>query len=122
MLDLSRDAELLDGVDLVVTGEGRTDSQSCCGKVMQGVGKRAKAKGIPVAGLSGSLGEGAEGLFDNGISSLMTTVDRPMTLGNAMGNAEALYYSAAVRMFRFIKLGMDISKTRATERAIFRLT
>ena len=110
VLDLIRFDDLLDGVDLVVTGEGRTDSQSCCGKVMQGVGRRAKAKGIPVAGLSGSLGEGAEGLFDNGISSLMTTVDRPMTLGNAMGNAEALYYSAAVRMFRFIKLGMDISK------------
>lgn len=27
----------LEGVDLVVTGEGRTDWQSCFGKVMQGV-------------------------------------------------------------------------------------
>lgn len=110
VLDLIRFDELLEGVDLVVTGEGKTDLQSCCGKVMQGVGRRAKAKNIPVAGLSGSLGEGAEELFNDGISSLMTAVDRPMTLDKAMKNAEKLYLGAAVRMFRFIKTGMEIAK------------
>ena len=46
VLDLIGFDELLKGVDLVVTGEGRTDWQSCFGKVMQGVGLRAKAKGM----------------------------------------------------------------------------
>ncbi len=59
VLDLIHFDERLEGVDLVVTGEGRTDWQSCFGKVMQGVGVHAKAKGIPVAGLSGSLGKNA---------------------------------------------------------------
>ena len=56
VLDLIGFDRRLEGVDLVVTGEGRTDWQSCFGKVMQGVGSRAKAKGVPAVGLSGSLG------------------------------------------------------------------
>ena len=108
VLDLIRFDERLEGVDLVVTGEGRTDWQSCFGKVMQGVGVRSKAKGIPVLGLSGSLGKNALDICDYGVSSLMTTVNAPMTLDEAMDNAKQLYYEGAVRMFRFVKTGMDM--------------
>ena len=100
--------EKLIGADLVITGEGCTDSQSVCGKVMQGVGMHAKKLGIPCIGLSGSLGDGAEMIFDYGISSLHSIVDRPMTLEDAMTNAEVLYYHASVRMFRTIKAGTEI--------------
>ena len=47
VLDLIDFDKILEGVDLVVTGEGRTDWQSCFGKVMQGVGDRAKKYDIP---------------------------------------------------------------------------
>ena len=109
VLDLIRFDERLKDVDIVVTGEGRTDAQSCFGKVMQGIGMRAGSRGIPVLGLSGSLGEGAMEICKYGISSLMTTVNAPMSLENAVINAETLYYEAAVRMFRFIKTGMDLA-------------
>ena len=108
VLDLIHFEERLKDVDLVVTGEGRTDWQSCFGKVMQGVGKHAEALGIPVLGLSGSLGRDALDICKYGISSLMTTVNAPMTLSEAMENAEELYYEAALRMFRFVKTGMDM--------------
>ncbi|MBO7387718.1 MAG: glycerate kinase, partial [Lachnospiraceae bacterium] len=108
VLDLIRFDERLDGVDLVVTGEGRTDWQSCFGKVMQGVGERAKAKGIPVLGLSGSLGKNALDICEHGVSSLMTTVNSPMTLEEAIENAETLYYEGALRMFKFVKAGMEL--------------
>lgn len=107
VLDLIHFDDRLEGVTFVVTGEGRTDYQSCFGKVMQGVGERAKAKGIPVLGLSGSLGEGASALYEHGISSLMTTVDAPMELPEALEKAEELYYQGAVRMFRFVRAGME---------------
>lgn len=100
--------ERLTGVDLVVTGEGRTDWQSAFGKVMQGVGEHAAAKGIPAVGLSGSLGEKAWQMYDHGIESLMTTVDGPMPLQEALDRSEELYYQGAVRMFRFIKVGMSM--------------
>lgn len=101
----------LEGVDLIITGEGCTDSQSVFGKVMMGVGTHAKAKGIPCIGLSGSLGEGAEKIFDYGISSLQCIIDRPMTLEYALENAGGLYYNAALRMFRVFKAGAGISHT-----------
>ena len=108
VLDLIDFDRRLEGVDLVVTGEGRTDWQSCFGKVMQGIGERAGAKGIPVVGLCGSLGKGADQIFDHGICSLMTAVDAPMSLEEAIDRAEELYYSAAVRMFRLIQTGMKL--------------
>ena len=94
----------------MVTGEGRTDWQSCFGKVMQGVGTRAKAKGVTAVGLSGGLGKDASRIFDYGIASLMTTVDGPMPLKEALDRAEELYYLGAIRMFRFLKAGMDMAK------------
>ncbi len=109
VLDLINFNDRLDGVDLVVTGEGRTDWQSCFGKVMQGVGERAKAKGVTAVGLSGGLGRGADQIFEHGIESLMTTVDSPMPLEEALERAEELYYLGAIRMFRFIKAGMEIA-------------
>jgi len=110
VLDLIGFDRRLEGTDLVVTGEGRTDWQSCFGKVMQGVGERAARKGVIAVGLSGSLGRDAAQIFDHGIASLMTTVDAPMPLEEALGRAEELYYLGAVRMFRFIKAGMDLKK------------
>ena len=109
VLELIHFDQRLNGVDLVVTGEGRTDWQSCFGKVMQGVGLHAKAHGIPAVGLSGSLGRDALNITGHGIESLMTTVDAPMPLQDALDNAEALYYNGAIRMFRFIRTGMDIA-------------
>ena len=110
VLDLIDFDKRLDGTDLVVTGEGRTDWQSCFGKVMQGVGERARRKGVVAVGLSGSLGRDAARIFDHGIESLMTTVDAPMPLEEALGRAEELYYLGAVRMFRFLKAGMSLKK------------
>ena len=108
VLDLIRFDERLEGVDLVVTGEGRTDWQSCFGKVMQGVGMRARAKGVPVLGLSGSLGKNAMDICGCGVSSLMTTVNAPMPLSEALERAEELYYEGALRMFRFVRTGMEM--------------
>ena len=110
VLDLIGFDKRLEDTDLVVTGEGRTDWQSCFGKVMQGVGERATKKGVVAVGLSGSLGRDAAQIFDHGIMSLMTTVDAPMPLEEALGRAGELYYLGAVRMFRFIKAGMALKK------------
>ena len=110
VLDLIGFDKRLEDTDLVVTGEGRTDWQSCFGKVMQGVGERATKKGVVAVGLSGSLGRDAAQIFDHGIMSLMTTVDAPMPLEEALGRAEELYYLGAVRMFRFLKAGMALAR------------
>ncbi len=108
VLDLIDFDKKLEGVSLVVTGEGRADRQSCFGKVMQGVGSRCKRAGIPAIALVGSIAEGAEQIFDYGIDSIMTTVNAAMSLEDALENTEDLYYRAAVRMFRLVRAGMQL--------------
>ena len=100
VLDLADFDSKLRGADLAVTGEGRMDSQSVYGKVTAGVGKRCEAAGVPCLALVGSVGEGAEAMYDCGITSIVPTVDRIMTLREAIRNAESQCYRAAVRMFR----------------------
>lgn len=109
VLDLIDFDARLEGVDLVVTGEGRTDWQSCFGKVMQGVGDRSAKHQVPVAALCGGLGPDYEKIYAHGISSIMTTVDGPMPLKEALDHASELYYKGAIRMFRFIQAGMQMS-------------
>ena len=103
VLNLVHFKERLSGVDLVITGEGCADRQSCYGKVMQGVGQHAKALDIPVIGLCGSLGEGYEELFKHGITKLLTTTNTSIPLEEIMNRAEELYLEGAIRMFEMIK-------------------
>ena len=103
VLNLVHFKERLSGVDLVITGEGCADRQSCYGKVMQGVGQHAKALDIPVIGLCGSLGEGYEELFKHGITKILTTTNARLSPEEIMQRAEELYWEGAIRMFEMIK-------------------
>lgn len=112
VLDLIHFDEYAKDADLVVTGEGRTDWQSCFGKVLQGIGDRCRKYQVPAVALSGSLGDGGSNILEQGICSIMTTVNRPMTLAEAMEDAESLYLSGAERMFQLIKTGMGIKNRK----------
>lgn len=101
----------LQGVSLAITGEGRIDGQSVrFGKVPVGVARRCAMKGIPTAVIAGGIGDGAEDLFDLCESTIMTTVSGPMTLDRAMADAPALYESAAERLLRAVRIGMNLRK------------
>lgn len=74
VLETVRFDDLLDGCDLVFTGEGRIDGQSLRGKAVIGVARRAKAKNIPVCAVVGdSLDAGLAPVYREGISAIFTT-------------------------------------------------
>ncbi len=108
VLDLVAFDKKLEGVSLVVTGEGSTDWQSVFGKVMQGVGVHCKRNHVPAVAIVGSMGKGAEDIFAHGIDSIITTVNGIMPLDEALERAEELYLGAARRMFRMLKAGTCI--------------
>ena len=108
VLDLVHFNELLEGVDLVITGEGRMDWQSAFGKVPSGIGARCKERGIPVVAIVGGMGNKAETIFDYGIDSIMTTINGAMGIEEALGRAEELYAGAADRTFRLLRAGMAL--------------
>ncbi len=108
VLDLIDFDGLLAGTDLVVTGEGRLDGQSCYGKVVQGVGKRCQAHQVPAVALVGSMGAGAEEIYADGIEGILTTVNDVMPMEQVLAHAQDLYLNGAIRLFRLIRTGMKI--------------
>lgn len=96
---------LLDGADLVVTGEGRIDRQTAeFGKVPAGVLNRATRRGVPVAILAGCVGAGAEAIYDLSPCVILPTVSGPTTLEQAMAGAADNVAATADRLFRMWKL------------------
>ncbi|GAA1792961.1 glycerate kinase [Planosporangium flavigriseum] len=55
---LSRLDEVLDAVDVVITGEGSFDHQSLRGKVISGVAEAARDRGLPCVVLAGRISAG----------------------------------------------------------------
>jgi glycerate kinase len=92
------------GCDLIITGEGRTDRQSAMGKVVSGIGKRAAALQIPAVVISGSLDEGYEELYEQGISAFLATTRRVTTLDDAMASARESLFQVGEDFCRILKL------------------
>lgn len=97
--------EKLKGASLVFTGEGRIDGQTINGKTPIWVAKIAKNLGLPVLAVAGSLGAGVEDVFNHGIDGAMATVDHPMTLEEAILDAENLVAAATERILRIYLAG-----------------
>jgi glycerate kinase len=94
----------LNGADLVITGEGRLDSQTArFGKGPAAVARHAKNAGIAVVAIGGSIADEAELrlLFDG----LEATVVEPATLDEAIAQARPLLARAATRLMWLVLTG-----------------
>lgn len=74
---------IIDGADLVITGEGCSDYQTLKGKTAAGVLERAKRKGIPVMLVSGAIRDG-QMLRDGGFGIIAAASPQGMSLAEAM--------------------------------------
>ena len=73
VLDVTGFDRQLEGADLVITGEGRIDSQSADGKVISGVARRTRAKGVPLIAIAGGIADSAGAVYDIGVSAMFST-------------------------------------------------
>ena len=103
-------AQLLEGADLVVTGEGRVDFQSAFGKVVHGITRYANAAHVPVIAIAGSIGEGAAAVYDIGVRAIVPLPDKPMALADCLQDAERLVTEAADRAFALIRIGREMQR------------
>lgn len=90
VLDAAGADSLLDGADLLLTGEGKIDGQTVCGKTVAGLLRRANAKHVPVIAFGGCVMDDALSLYDAGISAVFSLPDRPMTLDDSLHDAARL--------------------------------
>lgn len=75
ILDLVDFDSCLDGADLVITGEGRIDSQSVSGKVLSGIARRTRPREVPLVCIVGSVDDSASCAYGLGVTA-MFGIDR----------------------------------------------
>ena len=112
MLDIANFDEKIKKADLIITGEGQIDRQSVYGKVPTGIAQRAKIYNVPVIAVVGSIGEGAETVYQHGIRTISSATSSPMSVQEAMKDAYKLVPDAAERVMRAIALGMALEKSK----------
>ncbi|WP_434642502.1 glycerate kinase [Thermoanaerobacterium thermosaccharolyticum] len=107
VMEASNIDEKVKSCDIVITGEGNTDFQTAYGKAPAGIARIAKKYGKPVVILSGGLGKNYKDLYDIGVTSMFSIVDRPMTLQEAMINAKKLISDRAEDIIRIFISGRN---------------
>lgn len=93
--------------DIVVTGEGRLDSQTVMGKAPIGVARLAKKYGKRVIGFSGCVTKDAEVCNEHGIDAFFPILREITTLEEALAPETAYQnlYKTAYQVFRLLLLG-----------------
>lgn len=91
---------------LVVTGEGRIDSQSIHGKVPVGVAQVAKKYHKPVIGIAGSLTRDVGVVHQHGIDAVFSVLTSIGTLEEAFRGAFDNIYRASRNIAATVRVGM----------------
>lgn len=86
--------------DLLITGEGNTDSQTACGKLVSVVLESAKQNGVPAVVLSGGLSDGYETLRKNGASMFCSLLESGHELDYCIEHAYELIIDTTERMMK----------------------
>ncbi|WP_297115680.1 glycerate kinase [uncultured Enterobacter sp.] len=106
--DALRLDEQVADADIVITGEGRIDSQTIHGKVPVGVAKVAKRYSKPVIGIAGSLTADVGVVHDHGIDAVFSVLYSICSLEDALGNAQANLRMAARNIAAVLKVGKGL--------------
>ncbi len=97
--------ELVKDANLVITGEGRLDSQSVNGKVPVGVAKIAKKYQLPVIAIAGALGDDIEQVYQHGIDCAFDSIYKITTFEEIKKEAKANVIRSSYNIASAINLG-----------------
>ena len=95
VLDLVDFDAQIDSADLVITGEGRIDSQSVHGKVISGIARRTQRRGVPLIAIVGSIAPDAQQAYELGVTA-MFGIDRTAKAFTEYAAESAAYYRATL--------------------------
>lgn len=112
-IEIVTDALHLDNLvadaDLVITGEGRIDSQTIHGKVPVGVARVAKRYNVPVIAIGGSLTPDVGVVHEHGLDAVFSVLYRICTLEDALRDAEDNLFMAARNIAAVLRMGQRLS-------------
>lgn len=101
-------------LDLVITGEGEVNEQSLAGKLPISLAGLAKKHGVPVVIIAGNAGDASLPLQEAGVAAVLSIVDRPMQLSEAMQESEQLLRRCITRLMQMLELGASIGSAGRT--------
>ena len=107
VLDIVEFDRLLEGCDLVFTGEGQLDHQSIDGKVISGVAARAKRQNVPVIVIAGSITEEMETapeLYDLGVTAAFSINRQAQDFSVSRGRSKENYMYTFNSILRLISM------------------
>ncbi|MBR5070336.1 MAG: glycerate kinase [Oscillospiraceae bacterium] len=90
--------------DLVITGEGKLDSQSFQGKVIDGVSKRTQRMGVPLIAVVGMEDGTADDPLGHGISAVFTTNRASLPFKELKSRAAEDYAATLDNILRLIQI------------------
>ena len=96
--------EQIKDADLVITGEGRMDSQTVHGKTPIGVAKAAKLFNKPVIAIVGSLKDDYEVVYEHGIDAVFPIIRQLKSLDETLKLGRQNLISTAQNIARLYKL------------------
>lgn len=94
---------LLQGADLVFTGEGKIDDQSLRGKVVIGVARRTKKVGVPLIAVVGDIGDHIEAAYSEGVSAVFSINRVAVDFSEAKKRSKSDMALTIDNLMRFIK-------------------
>jgi glycerate kinase len=94
--------------DLVITGEGRIDSQTILGKTPIGVARMAKRYGKPVIGIAGCLASDAGVVHEYGIDAVFSVLSRAGSVEEALAHAAVNLRAASRNIAATLKLALEM--------------
>ncbi|HZK11108.1 MAG TPA: glycerate kinase [Atribacterota bacterium] len=80
IIEIVKLEQAIKDADLVITGEGKIDSQTIYGKAPIGVAKIAKKYNVPVVAIAAIIDDDADIVHQYGINSLIKVSEPPMSL------------------------------------------
>ncbi|PLS17348.1 glycerate kinase [Bacillus sp. M6-12] len=115
VMDAINFREKVKSADLVITGEGRLDSQTLSGKVIAGVCKEAGKVAKPVIALCGKLELSNQQMETLGLKAGFSLVSGPCTLEDSMRKAEEFAEERIQSIISLILLGAQNSFIKKIE-------
>ncbi|WP_312644932.1 glycerate kinase [Hydrogenoanaerobacterium sp.] len=94
---------LLQGADLVFSGEGKIDYQSLRGKVVIGVARRTKKAGVPLVAIVGDIGDNIEAAYDEGVSAIFSINRVAVDFSEAKNRSKSDMALTIDNLMRFVK-------------------
>jgi len=110
IIEIVKLEQAIKDTDLVITGEGKIDSQTIYGKAPIGVAKIAKKYNVPVIAVAAIISDDADIVHQHGIDNLIKVSEPPMSLAEPVSNKVSLIKNSIKQSMMVIKTEKELKK------------